>query len=430
MENATESAVLDRKLMNIHDLPPELLAKIAEHADESDLPALQLSSKTLSCNAEIAFGVAFCTHRKHISSRHSLEGLIAIANHQAFGKYVRALSLGYSQLSKSRSPAEVAAIRQQDRFIESGECLRLLQEALSILYARRGESRHRAISLRIFEDKLKAAYGCRKAYEGGDVTCWNNSLMHAMDVMSKAAAATQIKVDNIDVIVPASFSYNGWEARWWDQAGFDDYFKDAILKVTRSRRALKPDLSFNITLDPTRTRRVTSKLRYGGGYLFVGYFKFGRYEGDLPCFNSMYLGAVPKILMPSFQPVRKLYLAHSVFGRGELQKLLRYLSPNLTRLQLWSVRLKRADDSWPDIIRWIGDHFTSLECFSIGRISSTLNYGDHSETFKWGLYEQKWHGEEVVRDSLAKAASDVEREEDTLESLYWAWRNRVRNSTW
>lgn len=83
----------------LESLPTELLTAVAEAADSNDLLALRLTSRRLRDTSEEPFGTAFFTIRKHIISRHSLQGLVEITAHPTFGQYVRTVMIGATRIT-------------------------------------------------------------------------------------------------------------------------------------------------------------------------------------------------------------------------------------------------------------------------------------------------------------------------------------------
>ncbi|CAD0081791.1 unnamed protein product [Aureobasidium vineae] len=71
------------------DLPNEILLMIVAAADKEDLTNLRLVCRRLLEVVETRFADAFFSHRIHVASMHSMEGLLNIVKHPWFSHHVK-----------------------------------------------------------------------------------------------------------------------------------------------------------------------------------------------------------------------------------------------------------------------------------------------------------------------------------------------------
>ena len=80
-------------MSTVLSLPTELLCQIADFVDSTDLSNMRLVCKPLRDAANMPFGIAYIKNRRHVLTQKSIEVLLEIVAHPAFGAYVDSISV-------------------------------------------------------------------------------------------------------------------------------------------------------------------------------------------------------------------------------------------------------------------------------------------------------------------------------------------------
>lgn len=90
---STTTTTTNNIMSTVLSLPTELLCQIADFVDSTDLSNMRLVCKPLRDAANMPFGIAYIKNRHHVLTQKSIEALLEIVAHPAFGAYVDSISV-------------------------------------------------------------------------------------------------------------------------------------------------------------------------------------------------------------------------------------------------------------------------------------------------------------------------------------------------
>ncbi|KAG9563794.1 hypothetical protein KCU71_g3364, partial [Aureobasidium melanogenum] len=116
-------------------LPVEMLDRILQLVDNSDLINLRYVSKYICAVANRPFAVRNFRTRRHMVTEHSLKALLAISAHETFGAYFKNIIFSPARALRAieSDDSENDGIVVDDSFVQSGKFSDLMQQVLSNL---------------------------------------------------------------------------------------------------------------------------------------------------------------------------------------------------------------------------------------------------------------------------------------------------------